>query len=240
MNDELLINKDGPCWTLTLNRPNKMNALSASVVESLIAAVDAAPQQHAQILVIRGAGKTLSAGFDFTDVHAQSEGDIVLRFLRIEMLLQKVASSPCLTVGLAHGRIFGAGADLFAACRKRIATPDSSFRMPGLHFGVVLGTRRFAAIVGNDAASEILTSTRVFDAAEAKRLGFCHALSAMTSWDSIIQEATATAQCLPDSSRRTLFELTKANNNDSDLADLARSVAAPGLIARIQQFREKK
>ncbi len=240
MDDDLLINRDGSCWTLTLNRPNKMNALSASLVESLIAAVDAAPQQHAQTLVIRGAGKTLSAGFDFTDVEAQSEGDIVLRFLRIEMLLQKVANSPCLTVGLAHGRVFGAGVDLFAACRKRIATPDSSFRMPGLHFGVVLGTRRFAAIVGNSTASEILASTRVFDAAEAERLGFCHALSAMANWNAIIQEAATAALCLPESSRRVLFELTKANNDDIDLADLARSVAAPGLIARIKQFREKK
>ncbi|TAL85630.1 MAG: enoyl-CoA hydratase/isomerase family protein [Candidimonas sp.] len=240
MSDELLINKDGSCWTLTLNRPNKMNALSASVVESLIAAVDAAPQQHAQILVIRGAGKTLSAGFDFTDVQAQSEGDIVLRFLRIEMLLQKVANSPCLTVGLAHGRVFGAGADLFAACAKRYATPDSSFRMPGLHFGVVLGTRRLAAIVGNDAARDILTSTRVFDAAQAQRLGFCHTLSEMAGWSALIEEAAATARCLPEPSRRVLFELTQANNNDSDLADLARSVAAPGLLARIKQFREKK
>jgi enoyl-CoA hydratase len=240
MNDDLLINKDGPCWTLTLNRPKKMNALSAPVVESLIAAVDAASHQGAQILVIRGAGKNLSAGFDFTDVEAHSDGDLVLRFLRIETLLQKVASSPCLTVGLAHGRIFGAGVDLFAACRKRIATPDSSFRMPGLHFGVVLGTRRFAAIVGNDAASEILTSTRVFGAAEAERLGFCHALSPMTGWDSIIQQATAAALCLPESSRRVLFELTNVNCADVDLANLARSVAAPGLAARIKQFRENQ
>ncbi|MCR2153265.1 hypothetical protein NSX49_23710, partial [Salmonella enterica] len=76
------------------------------------------------------------------ELDAQSEGDLLLRFVRIETLLQRVAASPCLTVGLAHGRNFGAGVDLFGACKWRVSAPDASFRMPGLKFGLVLGTRR--------------------------------------------------------------------------------------------------
>jgi len=71
----------------------------------------------------------------------------VLRFVRIEMLLQAVATSPARTVALAHGKVFGAGADLFACCHHRIAAAGTTFRMPGLKFGLMLGTRRFAASV---------------------------------------------------------------------------------------------
>jgi hypothetical protein len=58
----------------------------------------------------------------------------------------------------------GAGADLVAACDWRIAAPATRFRMPGLRFGIVLGTRRFAALVGADAAHEILVTSRSFGA----------------------------------------------------------------------------
>ena len=71
--------------------------------------VQRAPAEGAKVLVFRGEGKTFSAGFDFSDVEQQTEGDLLLRFVRVELLLQAVASSPCLTVALAHGRTFGAG-----------------------------------------------------------------------------------------------------------------------------------
>ena len=123
-----------------------MNALSAGLVEALIAAVDQAQAEQARAIVFQGEGRNFSAGFDFGDWESHSEGDLLLRFVRIEMLLQRVAATPCLTVALAHGRNFGAGVDLFGACKWRLATPDASFRMPGLKFGLVLGTRRFALV----------------------------------------------------------------------------------------------
>src|SRR3546814_5225542 len=92
-------------------------------------------------------GKNFSAGFDFTGYEDQTDGDLLLRMVRIETLLQRVAGSPSLTVALAHGRNFGAGVDLFAACKLRYCSPATSFRMPGLKFGLVLGTRRFRGIV---------------------------------------------------------------------------------------------
>src|SRR3546814_3561918 len=107
-----------------------------------------------------------------------SEGDLVLRLIRIETLLQTVWHLPFPTLALARGRVFGAGADLFCACSRRIAAPDTSFRMPGLGFGIVLGTRRLMARVGADAARSIQNETRTFDAAEALRLGFATAVAA--------------------------------------------------------------
>ncbi len=144
----LRIERDGPLWTLVLDRADKANALSEDLVEALLAALSDAERAAAAVVVLRGEGRNFSAGFDFGGYEDASEGDLLRRFVRIEQLLQALARSPCLTVGLAHGRNFGAGVDLFAACRWRVATAEATFRMPGLAFGVVLGTRRFAALVG--------------------------------------------------------------------------------------------
>src|SRR3954465_14604754 len=86
-------------------------------------------------------------------------------------LLHIVATSSCGTLALAHGRNFGAGVDLFGVCRRRYCTSATTFRMPGLEFGVVLGTRRFARLVGRKATTSILETTRTFGAEEARTIG---------------------------------------------------------------------
>ena len=88
---ELLTERAGATLTLTLNRPDKMNALSASLVDALQAAVDEAARGEVRLLVLRGSGRNFSAGFDFGGVEAQSEGDLLLRFVRIEQLLQSLS-----------------------------------------------------------------------------------------------------------------------------------------------------
>jgi len=153
MSDELLRKHEGHVTRLTLNRPQKANALSGALVEALLDAVEYACTDGTRLLVIEAAGDHFCAGFDFTGYQDASEGDLALRFIRIETLLQEIHHAPFETLAFAHGRNFGAGADLVAACSQRIAAPGSTFRMPGLRFGVVLGTRRLAARVGADRAT---------------------------------------------------------------------------------------
>ena len=88
MSDELLRKHENHVTRLTLNRPQKANALSAPLVEALIDAVEYAATDGTRLLILDGAGSHFCAGFDFTDAQAQSEGDLALRFIRIETLLQ--------------------------------------------------------------------------------------------------------------------------------------------------------
>ena len=236
MSAPLLIERQGGRVTFTLNRPDKRNALSGELVDRLIDGVDEAHAGGASMLVFRGAGRNFSAGFDFGDVDQHSEGDLLLRFVRIEQLLQAVAGSPALTVGLAHGRNFGAGVDLFAACRHRIATADSSFRMPGLKFGLVLGSRRFAQIVGRPHALRVLEQAAPFDAAEALAMGFVQHLVDAEAWPGRLDAAEATAHALSPWSRQALYRVLDPGQGDADLADLVRSAARPGLKARIAEY----
>lgn len=236
MQDELLIDRQADVWTFTINRPEKRNALSGSLVDALLAGLDDAHAAGVPVLVFRGNGKNFSAGFDFTGYEGASEGDLVLRFIRLETLLQRVAASPALTVALAHGRNFGAGVDLFAACRQRVATPDASFRMPGLKFGLVLGTRRFAGIVGRETAASVLGTTRTFTTPEAQGMGFVHSVQGQDAWDAEVAAARETAAALDPGTRATLYRVLDAGQGDADLAELVRSAARPGLKARLAAY----
>jgi enoyl-CoA hydratase/carnithine racemase len=232
----LAIERDGDRWTFALDRPAKANALSAALVEALIDGVEEAHATGASVIAFRGNGRNLSAGFDFTGYESQSEGDLLLRFARIETLLQAIAHSTCLTVAFAHGRNFGAGVDLFGACRWRIAAPEAAFRMPGLGFGLVLGTRRFAAIAGAGRARDVLERLAVFDAAAAREMGFVTRIAEAAQWPAILGEAAEVASSLDARTRAALYRVTLDDTRDADLADLVRSAAAPGLKQRIAAY----
>lgn len=236
MDEHLKTDKQEDCWTFTLSRPEKRNALSGALVEALIGQIDAAHEAGVPLMVFRGEGKNLSAGFDFTGYETQSEGDLLLRMVRIETLLQKVAGSTALTLGLAHGSNFGAGVDLFAACKLRYCTPDASFRMPGLKFGLVLGTRRFRNSVGAGNALSILGTARSFGNDEAVRYGFVERVVDENDWPALIAQAQQQAVELDATTRASLYHALTINDDDADMAALVRSASQPGFKERIRAY----
>jgi enoyl-CoA hydratase/carnithine racemase len=234
----LAVARDAAVTRLRLARPDKANALDAPLVDALLEAVRRAESDGTRLLVIEGEGKNFSAGFDFTGYESASPGDLLLRFVRIEQLLQAVYHAPFATLALAHGRNFGAGADLFLACGIRVAAPDATFRMPGLRFGVQLGTRRLAARIGADAARGFLAESRTLDADEAVETGFAQRVAAGDDWASIVtMEAGRAAQLAPAAAAR-LHAATAADTRAQDMADLVASVAEPGLAERIKAYRD--
>ena len=223
--------------TCTLNRPDKLNALNADMVEGLLQTMREATAKDSQLVVFQGAGRAFCAGFDLSDLTDMSDADLLLRFVRIETLLQAIYTAPMPTLALVHGRCFGAGADIVASCSQRIASPDSSFRMPGLQFGIVLGTRRLAALIGVDAARNMLQTSRVFDAETAYSCGFLTAIAARDDWDQNIAKATTDAAALTNPSRHALMQQTRDDRYlDADMAALVRSASQPGLGARIAAY----
>jgi enoyl-CoA hydratase len=238
---ELAVERRGTTLVLTLDRPGKMNALSASLVEALLAQVNAAYRDGTRLLVLRGNGRNFSAGFDMGGFEAQSEGDLVLRFIRIEQLLQAVRHAPFDTLVLAHGRNFGAGVDLACACARRVATGDATFRMPGLRFGLVLGSRLFAERVGADRARQVLQLSQVFSAQDGQAWGFLTAVAGQEEWTAVIEAAEHAAAALtPEASARLFRVMASEEQRDADLAEVARSAAEPGLKQRISAYLESR
>ena len=230
------VQRRGSTTVASLDRADKMNALSAALIDELRAAVEGASRDGTRLLVLRGNGRNFSAGFDMGGYETQSEGDLLLRFVRIEQLLQALRHAPFDTLALAHGRNFGAGVDLMAACARRVASPEATFRMPGLRFGLVLGSRLFAQRVGNERARQVLQASQTFNAPDAHAWGFLTAVAPQEQWDAIIEEAAAAASHLPAGSAGRLFAVTTPDTRDADLAELVRSAAQPGLKGRIAEY----
>ncbi len=229
----VIIEADGPAATLWLNLAERGNALGAALVEALDTAIDTALAAGARMLILRGKGRHFCTGFDLSDLEACTDGDLALRILRIEILLQKIHALPVTTVAIAQGRVFGAGADLFAACDHRLAMAGASFAFPGPAFGLILGTGRLAGLVGGGAGRRLLLAGEAVDAAAALGLGLA------TGMGEDIGGATAAATRLDAETVAALHARTRHADDAGDLAALARSVARPGLKQRIQDYRAR-
>lgn len=238
MSSLVLVERNADSWIFTLSRPDKLNAMSADLVDQLQDAVDSAHQEGARLMVFKGAGKSFCAGFDLSNFESSSEADLLMRFVRIELLLQTIANSPCLTLALAHGKVFGAGVDLFAACKHRIATQEATFRMPGLKFGLVLGTRRFSSIVGNEKARALLEKTSIFDADQAFNMQFIHQCAPVESWPELIEDAKSCSVALDVQAQTSLYAVlgNEQIQNNADLSNLVRSAARKGLKDRLRLY----
>ena len=216
--------------TLELARPERGNALGESVVEALLEQVRAALADAAvHTLVLRGQGRHFCTGLDLSDLEGSSDAQWLHRLVRIETLLATIWTAPKRTVAIAQGRAWGAGADLFAACELRVALPGATFRFPGARFGIVLGTRRLAARIGQPRAHRLVTEGGELDAARACEWGLADALEETVLPDPVVGLATAAAI---RAATRPGEEAALA----SDLAALVRSAAEPGLRARMAAY----
>jgi enoyl-CoA hydratase/carnithine racemase len=187
--------------------------------------------------VIRGEGKHFCAGFDLSDISELSDGDLLWRFVRIELLLQKIYHSPFPIVALGHGQIVGAGADLFVACWHRVAAPCVKLKMPGWNFELALGSGRLAALIGQDAARDMLIDTRSISAEQAREIGLASDLIEKEGWEDLVTTLAARARTLPTEATTNMLALTGSKSAELDLAALVRSAARPGLKARVEKYR---
>ena len=232
---DLICTREDDVLLLTLNRGSKANSLTPTLVEDLITALD--QPDNVRMAVIRGEGKHFCAGFDLSDISELSDGDLLWRFVRIELLLQKIYHSPFPIVALGHGQIVGAGADLFVACWHRVAAPCAELKMPGWNFELALGTGRLAALIGQDAARDMLIDTRSISAEQAREIGLASDLIEKEGWENLVTTLAARARALPTEATTNMLALTGSKNAELDLAALVRSAARPGLKSRIDKYR---
>lgn len=238
MSEPVAVRRDGAVLRLSLNRPERSNALGPDIVEALLSAVESAPAEGARLIVLDGVGKHFCAGFDLGDLDALSDGDLLLRLVRIETLLQAVFHAPVPTMAVVRGAAMGAGADLVAACRRRLVIDSGRFAFPGAGFGIALGTRRLAGRVGPDRALEIVASGRRLDQDEALALGLIDAVVAEEAVPDEIERYGATAARLETGILATVGELTREDGRARDMAALVASASRPGLKDRVVRYQD--
>lgn len=178
---------------VTINRPDKLNALNDSVVADLEAlAAWAARDDSVRALILTGAGpKAFVAGADITQLAELGKGDGAAfattgqkAFRALERLRKPV-------VAAVNGFALGGGCELAMACHIRYASPNAKFGQPEVKLGVIPGyggTVRLPRLVGRGRALELMMSGALIDAAEALRIGL---VNKVVPQESLLDEAKA-------------------------------------------------
>jgi len=157
--------------TVTLNRPERRNALTTGMLDDLAVAVET----DLPVVLLRGAGSAFSAGADLEEVASLADGGDPEAFAEHgQRTMHAVAEAPATVVAGVDGAARGGGVELALAADLRVATPDASFGEPGVSFGLFGtwgGTHRLPRIVGPSAAADLSLTGRAIDATDAKQIG---------------------------------------------------------------------
>jgi len=170
--------RDGRVLHLTLNRPDKRNALNAALCGDLVDALESAAADAAiHAIVLTGAGKSFCAGMDLAEISGHTE-DPVLDDLH-ERLFTFGARLSTPVIAAVHGAALGGGTGLAANCHILVAAPGATFGLTEIRLGLwpFLVFRACAAAMGERRAIELSLTGRVFSAAEARDLALAHEIA---------------------------------------------------------------
>ena len=164
----------GPVLLITINRPEKRNALSGPVRCALLGAVDAANRdQTIRAMVVTGAGdKAFVAGADVGEFEGRTAVD-QYRVMKAPSVFDALERSPKAVIAAINGYCLGGGMELALACDIRIASRSARFGQPEVNLGIIPGgggTQRLPRIVGLGSALRLILTGDMVDAAEALRL----------------------------------------------------------------------
>lgn len=167
-------------WQLTMNRPEKRNALDAAQWDALTMAVRAlAENPEVACLILTGAGSAFASGGDiaaFTREVGAPDGPRLFRE-RIQHCLDALDHFPAPTMARVNGAAIGGGVELALACDVRIAADVARFAIPAVRFGMVMAFpdfRRLIAAVGPHRARFLAMTGASIEAEEAQRIGLAH------------------------------------------------------------------
>jgi enoyl-CoA hydratase/carnithine racemase len=207
--ETLELSVDGAVALLTLNRPSKLNALSRQLLREIIAAcrwIDGdAKARDIKVMVVRGAGRAFSAGFDLGDFREPEPAETPRDTADLGRLATEALTDVRpLTIAAVHGHCVGGGVVLVAACDLRLAAESATFSIPEVDLGIPLawgGIPRLVREIGPALAKELVLTCRPFTPHEALAVRF---VNRVVPDDALFEEALALAESL---SGKTAFSL---------------------------------
>ena len=196
--ETLQVAVDGSIGRITLNRPDRLNALSRQTLQELAGAARWFDEQRAvKVVVVSGNGRSFSAGFDLNDFSRPDENFSNRDVADIGRLMaEAVTDMRALTIAAVHGHCVGGGLVLAASCDLRVAADTAVFSIPEVDLGIPLawgGIPRLVREIGPAATKELVLTCRRFGPDEAKALGF---LNTVTAEADLIDTVDALARSL--------------------------------------------
>ncbi|MCC4620052.1 enoyl-CoA hydratase/isomerase family protein [Xanthomonas cassavae CFBP 4642] len=200
-NHVILIADHASVRTITVNRPDKLNALNCDTMLALDQAfADAAKADDVRVVVLTGAGpKSFVAGADIAEMSGLSAMEGRDFSLVGQQLMRRIERMPKPVIAMVNGFALGGGLELAMACHLRIAASTARLGQPEINLGLIPGfggTQRLLRLTGRAAALELCLLGHPIDAARALQLGL---VNRVVEPDALQQETQAVAQRLADS-----------------------------------------
>lgn len=186
----LLIEKKNQIATLTINRPDKMNALNRTVLDELDSAIDELiGDESIRSVIITGAGpKAFVAGADISEFKGLSKKEAMAMAEKGQRIFRKIEEAAKPIVAAVNGFALGGGCELAMSCHFRIASEQAKFGQPEVNLGLIPGyggTQRLVQLIGKGRAIELLISANMINATDAKACGL---VNQVTSADDLLTE----------------------------------------------------
>ena len=161
--------------TLTVNRPDKLNALNDATMAALGDAVDQVRERgDVGGVIITGAGRAFVAGADIAELQTKSPAEAYALSRRGQAVFRHIELMPKPVVAAVNGFALGGGCELAMACHIRLGSEHAKFGQPEVKLGLVPGyggTQRLTRLVGTGRALQLLLTGEIIDAREALRIG---------------------------------------------------------------------
>ena len=219
-------------FTITINRPDKMNALNKDVIAELGIAIDEVYNTvDIKTAIITGAGeKAFVAGADISEFSAlDKQGGAALAHRGAQLVFNKIENCPKPVVAAVNGFALGGGCELAMACHFRLASENAKFGQPEVNLGLIPGyggTQRLTQLIGKGKAMELMMSADMIGATEAQSLG-------------LVNHVTALADLLPKTKeilQKIQLKAPLAVAHIIALVNSATKCAATGFDEEIERF----
>lgn len=257
--ETLTVEVDGPLGRLTLNRPERLNALSGQVLQELAEAARwFDTHRELRVVVVGGAGRAFSAGADLKDRAiadaAAESGDSWLYRREIGQYGLRMADAieqmRATTIARVQGYAIGGGLVLMAACDLRVAAEDAVFSIPEIELGIPLawgGIPRLVREIGPALTKELVMTCRQFTPQEAKAAGFVNRVVPPAELDAHVDELAAQLVAMPSVpvaiTKEHVNAVTRAMGTGytafADGDALLASVSDPESRAAAQAYRDR-
>lgn len=200
MGENVLLKKDGRVATVTLNRPDVLNALNAQTIAELDHAFeDIAGDDAMQVTIVTGSGdKAFAAGADISELarHDALSGQAMAE--KGQRVFRRLETMGKPSIAAVNGFALGGGCELAMACTIRFASDRAKFGQPEVNLGIIpgyAGTQRLSRLVGKGVAMDLTLTGRMVGAEEALQMGL---VTRVVPHEELLAAARATADTLLD------------------------------------------
>ncbi|MGZ3215194.1 crotonase/enoyl-CoA hydratase family protein [Paracoccus sp. T5] len=228
--------------SVTLNRPDKRNALDLATIEELVDIFTTLPRAGVRVAILRANGPHFSAGLDLVEHHRQnrSAAEFMQVCLRWHEAFNKMEYGGVPVIAVLKGAVVGGGLELAAAAHIRVAGPDTYFGLPEGQRGLFTGggaTIRVADLIGKARMIDMMLSGRLYRGQEAVDVGLCQYLEEDAEARAL-QIARAAAQNPPLSNFAICSAISHMQNMSALDAAYAEAVVA-GMVNTQDAARER-